>query len=386
MKIAILTSGILPVPAVQGGAVENLIDFYLEYNDHHRLHDITVYSVYHPDVEHHPARQSEVNHYHYIDVSSPWAKVRKKLYQFTHGKEYYHYTIEFFLEQALKHIRKQHYDLIILENRPGYALKLKGRTDARLVYHLHNDILNSDTKHAKNIYDAAIRIITVSNYIASRVRTINSYDTKCVTVHNGIDLKKFAQKEATPPHQSLTIVFMGRMIKEKGIEELIDAMLLLQDPQYSIRLMIIGGSFYANSCNTEFTKGLEVKAEPIKNKVEFTGFVPYNEIPVLLQQADIAVLPSIWPEPFGLTCVEAMASGLPLITTNSGGIPETTSDDCAILLDINNLLPQKIAKAIISLYSDAKLRKRMGESARKQAEHFSKEGYAQSFLDSLTTI
>ena len=179
---------------------------------------------------------------------------------------------------------------------------------------------------------------------------------------------------------------MGRMIKEKGIEELIDAMLLLQDPQYSIRLMIIGGSFYANSCNTEFTKGLEVKAEPIKNKVEFTGFVPYNEIPVLLQQADIAVLPSIWPEPFGLTCVEAMASGLPLITTNSGGIPETTSDDCAILLDINNLLPQKIAKAIISLYSDAKLRKRMGESARKQAEHFSKEGYAQSFLDSLTTI
>ena len=45
MRIAILTSGILPVPAVQGGAVENLVDFYLEYNDRHRLHDITVYSI-----------------------------------------------------------------------------------------------------------------------------------------------------------------------------------------------------------------------------------------------------------------------------------------------------------------------------------------------------
>lgn len=199
MKIAILTSGILPVPAVQGGAVENLIDFYLEYNDLHHLHDITVYSVWHPDVEHHPARQSKVNHYRYVKIHTLWAKLKKKFYQFTHGKEYYHYTIEFFLEQTLKHIRKQHYDLIILENRPGYALKLKGRTDARLVYHLHNDLLNSDTKHAKNIYDAATRIITVSNYIASRVRTINSYDTKCVTVHNGIDLKKFAQKETTPP-------------------------------------------------------------------------------------------------------------------------------------------------------------------------------------------
>ena len=44
MKIAILTSGILPVPAVQGGAVENFLDFFLEYNDQQKLHDITVYS------------------------------------------------------------------------------------------------------------------------------------------------------------------------------------------------------------------------------------------------------------------------------------------------------------------------------------------------------
>lgn len=58
MKIAILTSGILPVPAVQGGAVENLIDFYLDYNDKNKLHDITIYSVWHPDVERHPALKS----------------------------------------------------------------------------------------------------------------------------------------------------------------------------------------------------------------------------------------------------------------------------------------------------------------------------------------
>lgn len=45
MRIAILTSGILPVPAVQGGSVENLIDYYLEYNNQHSLHDISVYSV-----------------------------------------------------------------------------------------------------------------------------------------------------------------------------------------------------------------------------------------------------------------------------------------------------------------------------------------------------
>ena len=84
MKIAILTSGILPVPAVQGGAVENLVDFYLEYNDKHRLHDITVYSVWHPDVEKHPALESKVNHYKYIKIEGCLAKVKKNIYHLFH--------------------------------------------------------------------------------------------------------------------------------------------------------------------------------------------------------------------------------------------------------------------------------------------------------------
>ena len=80
MKIAILTSGILPVPAVQGGAVENLIDFCLEYNDIHKIHEITVYSLYHPALKNHPALKSKTNHYHYIDTSSIFAKVLKYIY------------------------------------------------------------------------------------------------------------------------------------------------------------------------------------------------------------------------------------------------------------------------------------------------------------------
>ena len=60
MKIAILTCGMLPIPAVQGGAVENKIDFILEYNDRMKLHDITVYSPWNKEASVHPA------------VSSPW--------------------------------------------------------------------------------------------------------------------------------------------------------------------------------------------------------------------------------------------------------------------------------------------------------------------------
>ena len=78
MRIAILTCGILPIPAVQGGAVENLIDFYLEYNNIHKLHDITVYSPWAPKVETHPALSSDVNHYIYINDKCFKAKIEKK--------------------------------------------------------------------------------------------------------------------------------------------------------------------------------------------------------------------------------------------------------------------------------------------------------------------
>ena len=77
--------------------MENFLDYFLEYNSVHHLHDITVYSVWHPDVEKHAALKSDVNHYIYIKTHGWWNKLKKKIYQNTHGEEYYHYTIEYFL-------------------------------------------------------------------------------------------------------------------------------------------------------------------------------------------------------------------------------------------------------------------------------------------------
>ena len=115
MRIAILTSGILSVPAVQGGAVENLIDFYLDYNDKNKLHDITIYSIWHPDVENHPALKSDSNHYIYIKVNGILPKLKKKLYKMKYGEEYYHYTIEYYLHEAIKDIRNKDFDIIIMD-------------------------------------------------------------------------------------------------------------------------------------------------------------------------------------------------------------------------------------------------------------------------------
>lgn len=392
MKIAVLTSGILPVPAVQGGAVENLIDFYLDYNDQHHLHEITVYSIWHPEVRRHPALKSETNHYKYIKADGWWARLKKWLYLKKHGDEYYHYSIEYYLHETIKDLRKQQYDIIIIENRPGYALKLKTITPAKLIYHLHNEKLDKETVNAQEIYDAASLIITVSDYIKNCVQTIVSHDKKIQTIHNGIDLASFSNNAETDrsilgfKDNDYILVFSGRMNRDKGIMELVEAMQLLKDHQH-IKLMIIGSSFYANATNDNaFTTELKQKAESLKNRIIFTGFIPYSKMPEYLQMADVAVVPSTWDDPFPTTVLEAQAMGLPIITTCRGGIQEEVTEDNAIMLDTDEQFVENLANAILDLYEHPEKRAAMAKASLERSKFFDKETYAKNIFAALEGI
>lgn len=389
MRIAILTSGILPVPAVQGGAVENLTDIYLEYNDQHKLHDITIYSIWHPDVKKHPALKSEINHYKYIKVNSWWSKAKKWLYYKKHGEEYYHYTIEFYLHEVIKDIRHKQYDIIIMENRPGYALKLKNITDAKLVYHLHNEKLDKQTAYGQEIYDAATLILTVSNYIKRCVQTINPNDSKTKTIYNGINLLAFSYNDEKARstlgfcEDDFILVFSGRVNRDKGIMELIEAMQLLNGKEH-IKLMIIGSTFFANATNDDtFTTELKAKAESLKGHILFTGFIPYSKMPEYLRIADVAVIPSVWDDPFPTTVLEAQAMGLPIITTRRGGIPEEVTEDNAILLNTDEHFVENLATAILDLYQHPEKCKRMSTVSLNRSILFDKERYARSFISAL---
>lgn len=392
MKIAILTSGILPIPAVQGGAVENLADFYLEYNNQHRLHDITVYSVWHPKVESHPALQSDVNHYIFIKVSGWWAKLRKKWYQLTHGEEYYHYTIEYYLHESMKDIQEKDFDIILIENRPAYALKIKKISNAKLVYHLHNEKLDKMVPKFQEIYDAADSILTVSNYIKKCVQTINPLDKKAQTIYNGINLAAFRNSTTTERStlgfhkENFVLVFSGRVNREKGIMELIEAINQLTDyPQ--IKLMVLGSSFYGNVTDEDdFTRELRFKAESLKERIIFTGFIPYPDIPEYLSIADVAVIPSIWNDPFPTTILEAQAMGLPIIATNRGGIPEEVTEDNAILLQTDEHFVNNLANAILELYQYPEKRKQMSAASLERSKLFDKETYAKNFFKALEGV
>ena len=390
MEIAILTCGLLPIPAVQGGAVENKIDFCLEYNHLKKLHHITVYSPWNPRAVKHHAVSSDVNRYVFIDVNSVWAKIKRRIYGLFHKNEYYNYFIEYYFEQVYADLHKHNFDRIVLDNCPGYVCKLSQRGYNNIVLRLGNDLLNSTSRCHDIIFHNTKKIMTCSNYIKERVATIQK-DYKIQILYNGIDVKAFAKKDQQICREELgltmndfVIVFSGRVNKDKGVTELIDALLSIHDKS-NIKLMIIGSSFFANAKNDdEFVISLKEKAKIIEDKIVFTGYVDYNMMPSYLHLADIAALPSMWEEPFGLTIVEALAAGLPLITTRSGGIPEIC-EGVATIVDRNNIVTD-LKDAIINLYEHPEKRELMKQGALERAKQFDKEFFTKNFYSLIEQI
>ena len=174
------------------------------------------------------------------------------------------------------------------------------------------------------------------------------------------------------------LVFTGRVIEEKGVSELLDAMILLNDyPQ--IKLLIIGSTFYGNKANdNDFITKLQQKAVPIKDKVFFTGYIPYDQMPSYLKLADIAVIPSMWDEPFGNTVVEAMAAGIPLITTRSGGIPEIC-EGVSVIVERNNIV-NNLVSAILYLYNNPEKRLQISKEALTRSKIFDEETYTKNYF------
>jgi len=392
MKIAIITSGILPVPAVQGGAVENLTDFYLEYNETHKKHHITVYSVYHPAVKS-IIRKQQTIHYHYIPTHTLWYRIKKHLYNFFHKEYYYNYHLEFFLHEVIKDIKKRKYDTIIFENRPGFILPVSQVSDAKMILHLHNDLLNNSTPYAKKILNRCQYVLTVSNYIKERVATIQPCE-KIQTVYNGINLSAFQKRNLRPEitrdklnlnPNDFVLVYSGRIIPEKGVKELIQAMLLLKDfPQ--IKLIIIGGSFFGNDVQKNpYIQSLKKLAEPIQQQIRFTGFRPYNEIPSYLAISDVCIVPSLWNDPLPTSVLEGMASKLPIIATLSGGIPEEIIPECACIIDKNNLI-KELAYYIKKLYQSPDLCKKMRQASYTRSRYFNKERFGKDLFSHIENL
>jgi starch synthase len=188
----------------------------------------------------------------------------------------------------------------------------------------------------------------------------------------GLDCEKFKPLEGNEQvakklgisEDSIRILFVGRLVPEKGILNLIKAFSQLLKKNLTVELLIVGSGTH------EMQIQIRQLVENLKigSKVKFLGSIEYNHMPKIHNLADVFCLPSIptknWAEQFGYSMVEAMACGKAVISTSSGSIPEVVKDRLTgLLVKPNNTLELEIA--LEELVTDANERKVFGNNARK---------------------
>ncbi len=170
---------------------------------------------------------------------------------------------------------------------------------------------------------------------------------------------------APRPREQL-ILFAGRVVPDKGPDMFVAACreALPQLPGW--RAEIIGADrFSETSPATAFVRRVRKAAD--EAGVTMAGYLDHPLVLEANARASIAVVPSRWPEPFGLTALEALASGAALITSGRGGLREVAGD-AALYVDPDN--PASIADAILRLARDPSLREALGAAGRERARQF----------------
>jgi spore coat protein SA len=135
-----------------------------------------------------------------------------------------------------------------------------------------------------------------------------------------------------------------------------------RDPE--ARLIIAGSSFFEGAAATPYERELVQLAEPIKNAILFTGFVPHTMLKYLYSACDVVVAPSVWQDPCPLVVLEAMASGTCIIGSRVGGIPDLIAHERTGLLVPPGNAPA-LASAISQLLSDSERRHAMEQAGRQ---------------------
>nr|WP_279587840.1 glycosyltransferase family 4 protein [Microbacterium ulmi] len=182
-------------------------------------------------------------------------------------------------------------------------------------------------------------------------------------VGNGVDTAAFTP---APPRQDgpLRVMFFGRAIPEKGADILLTAAAGVE--RSDVEYVIIGShGFDPKAPLSPFETRLRELASSVRGTVRFEAFVERPALPGLLRSADMLVLPSRWPDPCPLTVGEALASGVPVIASRRGGIPEALGD-AGILFDPDR--PEELTAAISSLAGDPVRRRELGAAGRARAE------------------
>lgn len=259
----------------------------------------------------------------------------------------------------------------------------------------------------KTAYEAASGIIAVSNGMREDIlRCYPAIDPERVkVVHNGIDLEAWkhpqgqeadAQAAATLKRLGIdpdrpTVVFVGRITRQKGLPHLLRA---CEQLPADVQVILCAGAPDTPEIKAE-VEGLVARLREKRTGVVWIEeMLPRPELIAVLAASDVFVCPSVY-EPLGIVNLEAMAVGLPVVGSATGGIPDVIVDgETGLLVPIDQVqdgtgtpidparFEADLAERLTTLVTDTEAAKAMGQAARRRVEeHFAWEAIAQRTMD-----
>ncbi|MFC8923162.1 glycosyltransferase family 4 protein [Cellulosimicrobium sp. NPDC057127] len=220
---------------------------------------------------------------------------------------------------------------VLAHNAPALVPLVDTRRHAPVLY-CHNQVLRTySAREAARTLGPAAAVVCVSDHLAAQVadRLPRSLRARVTTVRNGVDVDAFAAPRV-PRTDRLRVVYVGRVIADKGVHVLLDAVARLA--RDDVEVTVVGRPGFAPDAPlTTYETELRARAAASAAPVRFASFVDRDALPGVLAAADVLVVPSVWPEPFGLTALEGMAAGAAVVATAVGGLPEAVGDAAALL-------------------------------------------------------
>ena len=188
-------------------------------------------------------------------------------------------------------------------------------------------------------------------------------------IYNGIDLSRCIPKTTYETGETVTILHVGRFDVPKNHAGLLEAFRLLRETHPECHLRLVGDG------DLRLRMEALAKEKGISDAVEFCGM--QSNVYPYLHDADIFTLPSIY-EGNPMTIIEAMGTGLPIVASRVGGIPDMIHDgESGILVEPE---PRAVCDALARMVEDGALRRRLGENAKAQSRQFSAEHMAEDYL------
>lgn len=289
-----------------------------------------------------------------------------------------------FLEYLREIDEREDFDLFHLHGRwfPDFTVVRKycDEVNKPLVLTVHNARPNGisptytlfgsayETAIGINVLKLADQLIAVSKWTRNDVLKYGLERKKFTVIYNGINAAKFETKHNPAVKKKLgmkpadpLLVWVGRVIEQKGLRYLLAAMPQVLKRFPTAKLLVVG-------TGTELKKLKQQAAKlGISQSIVFYGQENNrNKLNDLLRGSDVYVMPSVW-ETFGIAALEAMASQLPVVSTNAGGLPELVQNGKnGVIVPIRN--SKKLAQALNKLLSKPALLKKMGIKGRKIAQ------------------